>query len=180
MYKVGPANTQLALTYATFGDYWAAGESLTQGPVRDFFVYGTATDNAVIFARTGSARYDGVIYGEASNNALNGTYDITGTSRFDVNFDNDTVSGILSILATPLNGSPALTLPDTGFSGPLRNWGVSYQEAAYNGGNVNGTVQWNLYGPTGSELAAVFSMNRTDSGIPGQTIVTGATVGKER
>jgi hypothetical protein len=182
LYKVGASNTEVALTYASFGEYWTINKAGANNiEFREFFVYGVPTPNGLIGLRTGSGQYEGKVYGAALNKTLGGTYDVTGTSAFNVNFDSDTMSGKFSLQATPLGASPALALGEATFSGPIRYWGAGHQEADLGpAGTFSGRLDWNFYGPTASEIAGSFQMSKFATPAAGVTFLSGVTIAKEK
>lgn len=179
LYKVGPANTEFALSYVSFGD-WTMNQP-GKPELRDFFLYGLKSNNVDFQVRTGNARYEGIIYGSASNATLNGTYDVRGASYFDVNFDSDTVAGRLNFQTIPLNGSPALDLGKVDFSGTIHYWGVGSQPVDLNSGDIAaGLMNWAFYGPNAQELAAAFNLRKEGGPSVGSTQIIGVTLAKEK
>jgi hypothetical protein len=99
LYKTGAGNTELALTYLSFGR-WGAVVPENGGFTANasyYFVYGFRTDASAIAARTGTASYNGVAYGAGFNAATGTAYDVTGTSAFNVDFSHSTYSGALAL-----------------------------------------------------------------------------------
>lgn len=178
LYKTGPANRELALTYASFGQYSTSG---TTDPIiatetnRVFFAYGFPTPSGLFANRTGTANYAGVAYGAAATPS--GTiYDVTGTSQFGVDFSAMRLSGSLALktsgLATPIDyGSFA-------FSGPIyafQSQGVA--DIAGTGGT--GRFLVNFYGPGGEEAAGPFRLRVAD-GVNAGTLINGVVASKRQ
>ena len=97
LYRPGSANTELALTYASLGR-WST--SIKNGTVvaensRVYLAYGLETPARLLSAKTGTGHYAGVVHGAGANRLNGATYDVTGTSRFDVDFSNQRYSEAL-------------------------------------------------------------------------------------
>jgi len=167
LYKVGSSNTELALTYMSFGNWQgpvAAGSSTT---ATSWFAYGLGTDASVIQARTGSASYSGVAYGTAYNSATNASAGVTGTASFAVNFDMQGYFGSFGLKNTTTNYGTF------NVSGSLAA-GVA-QTASVTGVTAGtGTFQPAFYGPNGQEFGGPFQIS-----IPGATTtIVGVAAGK--
>ncbi|MFM6829134.1 MAG: hypothetical protein ACKOVA_02180 [Novosphingobium sp.] len=85
LYKTGSANTEVALTYASFGTYQttATSDPLQTTANRVFFAYGFRTPFDALGNRTGTASYSGVAYGAAAD-ATGAVSDVVGTPQFAV------------------------------------------------------------------------------------------------
>jgi hypothetical protein len=151
LYKTGSANTELALTYLSFGR-WSASEPQpsTLDGAKMYFVYGMATNAAAILARTGSAHYSGVAYGSAINTATAAAYNVTGTSVFDVNFSQSTYTGSLALKGNGSAGSA--DFGSVGFASTLAN-GTATAASLTQGGTSVGTIMPGFYGPNGRKSA---------------------------
>jgi hypothetical protein len=161
IYKAGSSNTELALTYSTFGSW--------QGPSggTSYFVYGLATDPAVIAARTGSANYTGVAYGTAINTATAVIASVNGTATFAVNFDMGGYSGSFGLKNSSTNYG-TFNVSGTITSGTANVGGVTGVTAG------SGTIAPAFFGPTGQEFGGPFQI-----AIPtATTTIVGAVVAK--
>lgn len=163
LYTVGASNTQLVLSYASFGQWRAITPGSTAGTsnVLDrFFAYGERTSTGVAPV-TGSARYDGVLFGRAV--AFNGImpmdspqWQVGGTIRLDINFAARTYTGTLNPTLTDLSSN--ITTPWQAFA-----LGGTYNPSA--AGALNGAVFFGqslngrLYGPNAEEAAGDFYVN---------------------
>ena len=178
LYKVGEANSELALTYVSLGR-WRSAE--THGPQRTdqhhHFVYGLETPDRLLAARTGSARYEGVVYGAGANAESGGLFDIRGASVFNVDFSSQSYSGDLTLSGRGDSGVVDFGRYD--FSGRLGWSRSSTAVITYNGEEV-GSLRSRFYGPTGEEIGGDFFLIAPESVHAGQTTITGATVARRR
>lgn len=181
LYKPGAANGELALTYTSFGIWTEPYVNGTYSKVRkDFFVYGFETPQWLLSERTGTGRYDGIVYGSTTTSA-GVLQDVGGTSRFDVDFGAQTYSGWLNLTAAGAGSTTPLgtwTFADSLVSGqmtmtPLLKDGVpGVTSLEYN------SINPRFYGPNGQEIGATFTIQ---DGYPtlGSTAITGVTVAKK-
>ncbi len=173
LFKPGPGNTTMALTYTSYG-HWRRttpnGGFQGATAVNDtYFVYGIKTaGNAV--PRTGSANYSTVYDGTFTNK--NAIYDVNGTGLFTANFGTGKISYSAALTAT--GTGPALAF------GPLSGTGnISFNAASFSGNpdalnpNYKLSMSGYFFGPTAQEVGAVFRL--TGGGGNGQ----GAMVGKQ-
>jgi len=181
LYKPGSANTELALTYASLGR-WS--HSSKNGVVTEanqvYLAYGLETPARLLSAKTGTAQYNGVAYGAGANPLTAATYDVKGTSRFNVDFSNQSYSGALALAGTGTNGTPSLDFGSYDFAGSLASYAAATTVAlARLGANV-GDMTTRFYGPDGEEIAGTFTLF-APAGSPGAgTTITGATVAKRQ
>ncbi|MXO61254.1 hypothetical protein GRI89_17045 [Altererythrobacter salegens] len=178
LYKPGSANTELALTYTSFGHL-----TVSQVPSHtdeDFFVYGLETQQFLMQARTGSAQYHGVVYGAGANQPTSDEYDVSGTSSFDVNFSTQVMSGTLDLTGTGRNGSLSIDFGTYDFSGALSGDFIDTTVDLTKGGTGAGSLTTRFYGPAGEEIGGNFSIN-VPAGNPGAgTQISGITVAKQQ
>ncbi|WP_202392719.1 transferrin-binding protein-like solute binding protein [Croceibacterium xixiisoli] len=179
LYRPGADNTELALTYASFGEWQltyydaARDEHFPQQ-----FIYGIETPAGLIAARTGTARYDGVVLGTASNAGQ--AYQANGTSRFDINFSDQSFAGQLAIAAT--HGSDRIDFGSFDLSGRLNALGAD-SEASINMAGVDhglGTLMFRFYGPSAQEIGGRFTIGLPEGTANAGWGITGVTVAKER
>jgi hypothetical protein len=159
LFRPGQQNGQLALTYASFG-HWATQEfsTGTSRPVDLYFTYGLETPPGLLAAKTGTGRYDGVLYAHGGNADLGQYYDIGGSSRFDVDFSSQSYSGFLAMTGVSNTGSER----DFGrydFTGPLSLYTAGTQVALTQNGAVSGELDTRFYGPDGEEIAGPFRIS---------------------
>lgn len=177
LYKVGPSNTELALTYASLGR-WSSAERMGVTTTQQYhhFVYGLETPRNLLTTRTGSARYEGVVYGAAGNGASGAHYDVRGASSFDVDFSRQSLSGALTLNGR--NDSGAVDFGRYDFAGSLSsNFGTA---AITRDGATVGDIVTRFYGPTGEEIGGDFILRVPENIQSGGTIITGATVARRR
>lgn len=181
LYKPGSVNTQLALTYASLGR-WST--STKNGVVSElqqvYFTYGLETPARLLSAKTGTGRYDGIVYGSGANRQTGGTYDVTGTSLFNVDFSNQSYSGALALRGSGTNGTPSLDFGSYDFSGKLAAFTAETAVSLQYLGVAAGNLATRFYGPDGEEIAGTFTLT-APPGSPGAgTAIAGATVAKRR
>lgn len=177
LYKLGSANSEIALTYVSLGR-WA---SLVNNPgsvefQRHHFVYGLATGDSMLTRRTGSARYEGVVYGAGANRTTGAMYDVGGTSSFDVDFSKQAYTGALV-----LNGKSSGQTLDFGryeFGGRLFWNGNS--ASIIEGDAEIGQINTRFYGPTGEELAGDFHVYAPERVQAGGLVINGVTAARRR
>jgi len=163
IYKIGSANSELALTYTSFFS-WSSVQNSTAGNTQivDANVYyvpfGIKTADNLMAARTGGAQYNGVAYGSAVDMA-GLKYDITGTSRFDINFSAQTYSGALTLNAALSGGGSTQSLGAFNFASTLVSGNMLSADLPH-GSNWGGSnsIQPQFYGPMGQEIGAAFQM----------------------
>jgi hypothetical protein len=163
---------QYKTQYVRAGVYGAVGGA---NPFLDFMDFGFVT-RAALVPKAGFAGYDvsldgALINPTAATNAR--LSEITGAGLIGVNFATGTISAFGSIYNATTNGSSSplgnfsgsatLGSGTSNFSGTLSLTG----KTAY-----SGSFQGNLYGPTVSEIGAVFSANGSDG-----TTIAGAMTG---
>lgn len=182
MFRPGPVNSEINLTYASFGS-WSTAHKDDDG--RDvfrssYFVYGVDTRAALIMNRTGNGHYDGVVHGTGTlKDAL--TFRVGGTSFFDIDFTNATYSGALDLQKLAADGSVATSLGRWTFSdrvmqGSLNGAGLT-PPAAF---TSVGEIQPRFFGPNGEEIGALFQVRSTWMEDPNPIWISGATVAKQK
>ncbi len=176
LYKVGPGNSELVLTYTDLGIWRGLPANINNVSSLEYDVFGITTPAGQVSRMTGSGQYNGVVYGGAADVALQTKYDVTGTSSFNVDFSGQTVSGSLALNGAPMGGGSTRSFGSFTFSGAMGPSGA-FIPLAQSGSNV-GQI-WSLfYGPGAQELGSVFSIT-LNGGTPSQTIaIGGATVAK--
>lgn len=184
LYKSGPANKELQLTYTSFGHWQGApeGTDLADGD-RVYFAFGFKTPDSAVLARTGSAQYAGVVYGTGYNSTSRDRYEVSGSSRFDVNFSSQTYTGGMTVSGKTAGSSTPVNFGRYEFGGALN--GVNQIDAGmwrvdrpY--GQTSGSIEGSFYGPNAEEIGGVFSMEILPGEPTAGTKIIGATVAKQR
>ena len=167
LYKAGSGNTELALTYMSFGSWQGPTGAGNSAAAVSWFAYGLGTAPAVIQARTGSANYTGVAYGTAYNSATNTSAAVNGNASFAVNFDIQGYSGSLGLKSATTNYGTF------NVSGVLAS-GVA-QFGSLTGVTAGaGSILPAFYGPNGQEFGGPFRIS-----IPtATTTIVGVAAGK--
>lgn len=179
LFKVGSSNSQLALTYSTLGRWSSTVRSgIATTSQHHHFVYGLETPVGLLTTRTGTARYEGVVYGAGANAASGVEYDVRGTSVFNVDFSGQTYSGDLT-----LNGRSSSGTVDFGrydFAGRLSSTTTATTVGLTQGGAAAGELVTRFYGPTGEEIGGDFNIFVPESVQSGRTQIGGATIARRR
>ena len=167
LYKPGSGNTELALTYMSFGSWQGPATAGSSTPAASWFAYGVGTAASIIQARTGQANYTGVAYGTAFNSATNTSAAVTGTATFAINFPIQGYSGTFGLKSATTDYG---TFNTTGVlsAGVAQAGGITGTTAG------TGTFKPAFYGPTGQEFGGPFTI-----AIPSATTtIVGVAAGK--
>ena len=176
LFKPGPANTQIALTYASFGHYSGTGNCFT---CDSYFTYGFQTGANFLPGRTGTATYSGVLYGTGLNSDASHKYGITGTSSFLVDFSNQNVNGTLSVAGKETTLGSTVNFGDYALSAPLGAYNAAFEGPISRGASSLGTFYGQFYGPDEQELGGTFYFNApAGSGDAREVGISGVTVAK--
>lgn len=166
LYKPDGPGT-LKLTYTSFGDYYRVLElPALKAITRTYFMYGLDTLPGVLDARTGTATYEGIVAGAASDTAEN-QFIVAGTSQFQIDFTSQGYSGWLKIAGTSETDGARV---DFGQFNLLA--GNNFPRNAFTAGLTrnagdSGEIQLRFYGPTGEEMAGVFDIATADGFVIG-------------
>lgn len=157
VFKTGTGNTKLALTYMSFGR-WSSTQTSGANSQLDqvHFVYGLETPARLLSARTGMARYNGLVYGAGATQSTSTRYDVTGTALFDVNFTNQTYSGALQLNGKPVGNGGSVNFGSLDFSGSLATWTAGTAVDLMQGEQNVGVLTTRFYGPNGEEIGGPF------------------------
>ena len=180
LHKPGPQNTQLNLTYSNFGQWQTASEdeSFDDNRMRAFFAYGVQTPDWALSARTGSARYSGIVYAAGANRETLTHYAVTGTSHFNVDFSDKNYSGNLILFGTPANGGSRIDFGNYNFDGKLGS-SNSLTANLRQSGSEHGHIQARFYGPTAEEIAGSFTLTVAPGNPGAGTAIAGATAARK-
>lgn len=179
LFKVGAANSQLALTYSTLGRW----QSTERGGIwtsnqHHHFVYGLETPERLLAARTGTARYEGVAYGAGANATTGVEYDVRGTSVFNIDFSRQTYSGDLT-----LNGRDNAGTVDFGrydFAGRLSSTTKDSGATITYGGLTVGDLVTRFFGPSGEEIGGDFTIRVPETVQAGGAMIGGVAVARRK
>lgn len=176
LYKPGSANSELALTYMSFG-HWQ-GPPAQQGATniaQYYFVYGVPTQPAALAARTGSAQYSGVAYGSSFDSSNGVTSSLTGTSAFAVDFSHASYTGNLALKST--SGSAGIDFGSFTFASTL-NSGQPLTANITQGSAQVGQLDPQFYGPTGEEIGGPFQIYLPNAQSGTATTIVGVAVAR--
>ncbi len=181
LYRPGAGNTELALTYASLGR-WSTTSKNGVVTANDsvYLAYGLETPSGLLAAKTGTGRYDGVIYGAGANRTTGDTFDVTGTSRFDVDFSNQRYSGALAMRGAGTNGTTTLDFGSYDFGGQLAAYGNGSTVSLTTGGIGAGEMNTRFYGLDGEEIAGTFTLTAPSGSPDAGTTIAGATAAMRR
>lgn len=186
MFLPGVTNTQLALSYVSYGVHciWSVG-SVTE--LREYFLYGLQSSFDISsFPRTGTASYSGVAEGTFFDGAV--PYRLTGTSGFTANFAAGSVGMTLDLIGqTAVTNAPAfapvhyegtgsIKYPPYVGTDPIHYSGTMTSPADV---SYNGTFQGAFYGPSAREYGLTFNINQKANPAATKTgVAVGVAVGK--
>lgn len=177
LYKLGSANSELALTYVGLGRWASQVVEVAEVQLqRHHFVYGLVTRDSMLTRRTGSARYEGGVYGAGANRTTGAMYDVGGTSNFDVDFSKQTYTGAL-VLNGKTQGQP-LDFGRYEFGGRLF-WNGNTGSIIEGNAEI-GQINTRFYGPTGEELAGDFHIYAPGRVQAGGLVINGVTVARRK
>lgn len=181
LYKPGSGNTELALTYASLGRWSTSSKNGIVSEIdKVYLAYGLETPAQLLSAKTGTGRYSGVVYGAGANRTTAATYDVKGTSRFDVDFSQQSYSGALALAGTGTNGTASLDFGSYDFAGKLASYTAATTVSLASKGVSAGEMTTRFYGPDGEEIAGTFILT-APSGVPGAgTTIAGVTAAKRQ
>lgn len=181
LYKPGSANSELVLTYATFGRWSSTAKN---GAVTEFnqvyFAYGIETPARLLAAKTGSGHYVGVAYGAGANQTTGALYDIKGTSMFDIDFSRQSYSGAIALKGTSTNGAAAVDFGNFTFAAPLSAFTAESAADLMQNGQLRGTLTQRFFGPDGEEIAGPFTLSVPGAAGSGFTAIAGVAVAKQQ
>lgn len=182
MFRPGPANSDIALSYASFGR-WSTQHTNENSWLIDrfhYFSYGFGTRAGLLMNRSGTARYEGVVHGTGAGG--DGVpFEVGGASFFDVDFTNAVYSGAMDLQRLATDGSVAALFGRWDFSDRLHAGSMGRAElqgpAEY---QAWGEIHPGFYGPNGEEISALFKIETLAFEGPDSFSIVGATVAKER
>jgi hypothetical protein len=187
MYRPGSGNTEIALSYASFG-HWTTSVSEPGGEERfdrQYFLYGLPTPVNMLATRTGSARYEGIVVGAGALSDAN-PFEVGGKSMFNFDFTMLKYTGALDLDRLNPDGSVASSLGRWVIDGIMPG-GIPY------GGSLTGPtsfisgggIQPVFFGPKSEELAAQFiiapigGIGTDGKPLPGTLWVAGVALAKQ-
>jgi hypothetical protein len=183
LFKIGPSNSAINLTYASYGYYTFRGtETGVATDNHNFFLYGVATPQSAI-PTLGTAAYTGIVDGIYTD--PNGTYRISGSSALNANFAGRSLTTSMTFTgANMASGGPSLASQT--FAGSA-NFTSANQSAAgqFMGSlassaapSVNGTFFGNFYGPLANEYGYAFRLGNGTTSANSTVFGVGVAVGK--
>jgi hypothetical protein len=181
LYRPGPGNSQLALTYASLGLWETATPLGPDGTVQHdmWFAYGFGTPSSFLNSKTGTARYQGIAYGTGRLGTGPQTYyDVDGTSEFSIDFGAQTFSGALNLKGTGQESREQISFGRYAFQGQI--FGRESMLQGTIAGASNSQIAGRFYGPDGQEIVTPFNIN-VPQGVPGAGIaISGVAAATKR
>lgn len=156
VYRPGPDNPQLALTYVSFvkvDKVHFVDADLGTRLSTSYIPFGTPTHIRPVI---GSATYSGIAIGTATG--VDNAYALEGTSSFTVDFETTDLSGTLLFDGTHLYTGELVTIEPLNFVG-LLNYDQSDFQAEFSSTwdeTMAGFLHGYLFGPNAEEIAATF------------------------
>lgn len=171
LFNPGPANTELALTYTSYG---ALQTIVDKGASVDvdtaFFAFGVQTATADM-PRTGTSNYRTKIDGQFSD--AGGVYALSGPSSFSANFGAGTVALNMDLTGQNVVNGLQKSLGTHSIDG-LIQYGNQFGGSSRGGGTYSTVVGGHFYGPAAAEMGGSFSV------VGGGGVGSGAIVGKKQ
>ena len=167
------AGSPLALSYTSFAELVFRGPDGVAATGYQLLGQRTAAGQ---MPRTGSASYNGAIYGQGSvrGAASSACYALGGTSRLNVDFASNSASGSLAITGTNADGTR--DFGSFGFQSTAMSGGQF--SAGATGANATGSVNGAFFGPNAQEFGAGFAISQGYANGDTGTL-TGVTIGKK-
>jgi len=188
MFKPGSANTQLALTYTSFGTWEAVQPDPAVTRYEDLllgvFAYGRKTPDGEVPV-TGSATYSGLVYGN-SEAPVSGAlpYQITGNVTLTYQFAAPSLTGVMTPVATDRVTGVQTNLGQYAFAALAGSQGMSLGSSTWTalferGANTGSNAIYGQFtGPAAQEFFAQWG-TFMDSPAGAETLrMTGVMVGK--
>jgi hypothetical protein len=179
IFKPGAANSEVQLTYAGFGRWnQTVSESTWTQRRKDYFIFGFETPKNLTASRTGVATYSGAVYATTTNN-LGQFVNVGGTSKFRIDFGNQSYSGELALVR---NGVPPLgtwTFSDLLYAGQFQIARLYKNGVSGPSGLTSNSILPRFYGPNGQEIAATFTITEGWPAEIGGKPISGVTVAKQ-
>jgi hypothetical protein len=175
LFKPGPGNSELVLTYTSFGSIdhmrpadFEPGKNLLQ---RSWFAYGIATPASAV-PTSGQGSYTANLHGEAfASEGLATQYALEGSASFKFFFDTLVVNGSLQPVAVASDG----TRTDLGQIDLAVSPGtVSPSGRFFTTFGVDGSVNGRFFGPHAEEIGGSF---RGSFAAPGSNSLSGYMTG---
>lgn len=184
LYKPGSQNTELALTYASFGKWLMVPQSGPSSPfpIELYFAYGLETPARLLSGKTGTANYAGIVQGWGQvTSPSSAYYSVKGTSAFQVNFGTQSYSGTLAMNGQPSGGGSGsgVDFGSFAFAGPLAAYTAGTAVPLTRGGTAVGQLETRFFGPDGEEIAGPFSL-RVPAGMGANTVISGVAIAKRQ
>ncbi|HWV61886.1 MAG TPA: transferrin-binding protein-like solute binding protein [Sphingopyxis sp.] len=170
LFNPGAANTELALTYTSYG---ALQTIVDKGASLDvdtaFFTFGVQTA-ASDMPRTGTSDYRTKIDGQFSD--AGGVYALSGPSTFSANFGAGTFAFTMDLTGQNVVDGSRKSLGAHSIDGSI-SYGNQFSGASSRDGTYSSNLGGYFYGPAAAEMGGSFSL------VGGGGVGAGAVVGKK-
>lgn len=136
-------------------------------------------------AKSGTAKYAGVVHGEGDVLGTSTRYDLTGSVSYDVDFSAGKFSGSLAIKGSGSGGARDFGAFDISGGGPLflnasPKFAVFDAENVTQNGAFVGQVYNRFFGPDAEEIAGIFNLTVGGGSGPARTVLTGVDLAKKQ
>lgn len=174
------------LSYTSFADLFFESKDPTRASSnnsRIFALYGLPTPSAQM-PRVGTASYTGSVTGEAIQGNISAEYkyyEVTGTSSFKADFQNQLLTGSLTMLGKQAGGLDTYDFGEFNMNGNLP---MAFASDSFFSGNLNnpnglfGSYRGGFYGPNAAEIGVLFNAEGRLNGI--NTVMQGVATGKQK
>lgn len=176
LYRPGGGNSELALSYASFGSLDTAG--IDNSRREEFFIYGLESGGNV--PRSGHGQYQGVLHGSAVGSGGDADrYSLHGNAAFNFDFSAATFTGSMNPNATNLRTGTVTDLGLLTFNeGQIYPFYLAFGGKISSAQGATGQLNGRFYGPTGEEIGSSFSFITPGAGTT--LIGAGAILGKRQ
>lgn len=180
LYKVGAANAELALTFTSLARYRASSQNSFFRFREDAWIaYGIPTTAGLLASRTGTGTYQGVAYGSGFNSTTGQVFDVSGTSRFLVDFGTQRYTGSLNLTGRDGTGAE-IAFGTFDMMAQLAAFTAESTGSISRSGTVSGEIVTQFFGPTGEEIGGRFRLVVPPSDPGGSTLIGGVVAGRRQ
>ncbi|WP_310533284.1 hypothetical protein [Novosphingobium sp.] len=189
IFKVGSGNPALALTYTSFAEVTKPVTSNGQNYTATYYVPFGGLTPSYQMPTSGTAAYNGVVYGKGGGANFGTSSSMSGTSLFNVNFG--TGQGSLALTVSAMDAANVLQSIGTftyagqlsSFCGatctPSNRWYLPVSTTTLTNTSWTGVTNGSFFGLNAAEYGASFYMRFTPNGQSSSADFSGVSVGKK-
>jgi hypothetical protein len=187
VFRPGAGNPQIALTYTSFAKVTMTEQGLGSGQTANRYVVFGGETPGYAMPTSGTATYDGVVYGQGSYGRQSSDAALSGSSALMADFAKGTLTLNMNLTATDRASGTAYALGNFAFGGTIGCQGCDrssflFQANGPAGNDYSGFGNGQFDGPHADEFGATFTLNIDPN--TGQAVdisrFAGVTVGKKR